>query len=72
MDRMYKRAHVVNVYAKGTDRADGTPALKQVQRVPYSHRGFDNYKIDGEMLAGYSDTRDDAESCVFIGVTGYY
>jgi len=72
MDRSYKPAHIVNVYAKPTDRADGTPALKQVKRVPYSRCGFDNYEIGGVMLMGYSDSRDGAESCVFIGVTAYY
>jgi len=72
MDRSYKRSHCVNVYAKETDRAGGVPALKQVQRVPYSRCGFDNYEIDGVMLMGYSDSRDGAESCVFIGVTAHY
>jgi len=71
MDRSYLRAHCVNVYAKPTDRADGTPAIKQVQRVPYSKHGWDNYIVDNVCLRGYRDDRDGAEACVFIGDTAY-
>lgn len=71
MDRSYLHAHIVNVYAKHTDRADGTPAIKQVSRVPYSKHGLDNYIVDSVYLRGYRDNRDGAEACVFIGDTAY-
>lgn len=71
MVRSYLRAHTVNVYAKPTDRADGIQWLKQVQRVPYTKHGFDNYMVDNVCLKGYSDTRDGAEACVFLGDTCY-
>lgn len=71
MDRSYLRCHVINVYAHPTDRADGTPALRQVSRVPYTKYGLDNYIVDNVCLNGYRDNRDGAEACVFIGDTAY-
>lgn len=65
MDRKYKRAEKVNVYASFAEMEMGKPALKTVYRVPYTFAGRDYYKVDSVIRPGWLDKQDKtADACV--------
>jgi len=66
MDRAYKRAERVTVYATQADK-DAGKALKTVHCKPYSYAGYDTYEVDGKFLPGYLDPHHpDADACVIL------
>jgi len=67
MDRMYKRADSVAVYATQADKDAGKP-LKTVLCKPYSYGGYETYQVDGKFYPGYVDAAGGADACVILNV----
>lgn len=65
MDRMYKKADTVNVYATQADKDSGN-ILCTIERVPYSYAGFDNYRYEGVVYYGFMDSVYDVDACIIL------
>lgn len=66
MDRKYKRAETINVYADQAAKDAGTPC-DRIQAVTYSHVGFDNYMYQGRIYPGYFDRLGPAaDGCIIL------
>lgn len=63
MDRAYKAPDTVNVYPTPECKNSGQHPITQVQRVPYSMHGMENYKYKNAMYPGYVDGD---HACIFL------
>lgn len=66
MDRSYRRAEAINVYATQADKERGTRQC-QVRKVAYSRDGLDYYEFEGRVYPGYFDDVDTrADGCIVL------
>lgn len=66
MDRAHIAPHRVNLYGTQQDKSDGINCRVR-ELVPYPSCGFDYYRIDGVMYAGYVDEKHPGvDACVIL------
>ena len=58
MDRQYMAEHSVAVYETLQERTNGAPPVTTIDAKPYSRGGFDNYKYNNTVYAGFYDRRN--------------